>query len=308
MSRRWIDEPILQFFIFSIVVLVLTGQSPFAEDHFRVESLPKMVKQGEVFSIRAFGPASMKSVYVQFQGIRFPMAFDEQKGAYEGLVGIDVNTRPAIHPIRIVGTEEAGGIYVSPLSIKVKKVDFGVQRLSLPSSMVDLDAKTQERVSQEASQLTALFQAFREERLWKNPFIRPVKGELSGRFGVRRILNSKPRGQHTGVDLRAEEGTPVLACNNGVVALVAQLFFSGKSVILDHGGGLYSMYFHLSETMVNEGDRVNKGAMLGRVGSTGRSTKPHLHWGIRINGARVDPLSLPGVIKTAESPIKSSAR
>jgi murein DD-endopeptidase MepM/ murein hydrolase activator NlpD len=127
-----------------------------------------------------------------------------------------------------------------------------------------------------------------------------VEGKLSGAFGLSRVINGKRRNQHTGIDLQAEEGTPVLACNSGMIVLVDQLFFSGKSVVLDHGWGLFSMYFHLSETLVKEGDRVNQGAMLGRVGSTGRSTESHLHWGIRMNGARVDPLSLPGVTKTME--------
>jgi murein DD-endopeptidase MepM/ murein hydrolase activator NlpD len=158
--------------------------------------------------------------------------------------------------------------------------------------MVDLDAKTLERVNQEARKLESLFQTSRNERLWKSVFIRPVEGEISTGFGLTRIINGQQRSQHTGVDLRAEEGTSVLASNHGVVVLVDELFFSGKTVILDHGWGLYSMYFHLSEALVNEGNLVRAGAILGRVGSTGRSTGPHLHWGIRINGARVDPLSL----------------
>jgi hypothetical protein len=292
-------RPLLPLLIFTPLLLVLTGQSPYAQNHFRVESLPRVVKQGEVYPIRALGPASLKSIYVEFQGVRFPMAFGGQKGAYEGLIGIDMNTRPATYPIKIVGRDEGSGVYLSPLSLKVEKVDFGIQKLSLPSSMVDLDSKTLERVDQEARQLKALLQAFRDERLWRGAFIRPVEGELSGAFGLSRIINGRRRSQHTGIDLQAEEGTPVLACNSGMIVLVDQLFFSGKSVILDHGWGLFSMYFHLSETRVKEGDRVNRGAMLGRVGSTGRSTKPHLHWGIRMNGARVDPLSLPGVTETA---------
>jgi hypothetical protein len=282
----------LPLLIFTPLLLVLTGQSIYAQNHFRVESLPRVVMQGAVYPIRALGPTSLKSIYVEFQGVRVPMAVGEQKGTYEGLIGIDVNTRPATYPMKIVGTDEGSGVYLSPLSFKVEKVDFGVQKLSLPSSMVDLDTKTLERVNQEARQLKTLLQTSRGERLWRGTFIRPVEGELSGAFGLSRIINGKPRGQHTGIDLRAEEGTPVLACNSGMIVLVDQLFFSGKSVILDHGWGLFSMYFHLSETRVNEGDRVNKGAMLGRVGSTGRSTEPHLHWGIRMNGARVDPLSL----------------
>jgi murein DD-endopeptidase MepM/ murein hydrolase activator NlpD len=158
--------------------------------------------------------------------------------------------------------------------------------------MVDLDAKTLARVDRDAKKLEALFQTSRNEKLWERVFIRPVEGEISTGFGLTRIINGRRRSQHTGVDLRAEEGTSVLASNHGAVVLVDELFFSGKSVILDHGWGLYSMYFHLSEAFVKEGSLVRAGAILGRVGSTGRSTGPHLHWGIRINGARVDPLSL----------------
>ncbi len=292
-------RPFLWLLIFTPLLLGLTGQSTGAQNHFRVESLPKVVKQGEVYSIRAFGLISLKSLHVEFQGVRFPMAFNEEKGAYEGLIGIDMNTQPATYPIKVVGKDEGGGIYASPFSLKVEEVDFGVQKLSLPSSMVDLDKKTLERIDQETKRLTALFQVFRDERLWRGDFIRPVEGELTGAFGLRRIINEKPRSQHTGIDLEAQEGTPVLACNSGTIVLVDELFFSGKSVILDHGWGLFSMYFHLSGTQVKEGDKVNQGAVLGRVGSTGRSTNPHLHWGIRLNGARVNPLSLPGVTKTA---------
>lgn len=290
----------LWLLIFIPLFLIFTGHSADAQSHFRVEFLPKVVKQGEVYSIRAFGLTSLKSVHVEFQGVRFQMAFNQEKGAYEGLIGIDMNIRPATYPIKIVGTDEGGVVYMSPFSLKVEEVDFGVQILSLPSSMVDLDRKTLERVDQETKRLTALFQVFRGERLWRGDFIRPVEGELTGAFGLRRIINEEPRSQHTGIDLEAEEGTPVLACNSGVIVLVDELFFSGKTVILDHGWGLFSMYFHLSETQVEEGDRVNQGAVLGRVGSTGRSTNPHLHWGIRLSGARVDPLSLPGVTKTLE--------
>ncbi|MBI5969233.1 MAG: M23 family metallopeptidase [Deltaproteobacteria bacterium] len=285
-------RPFLQVLFLIPVLLLSTGKATYAKDNLRVEHLPKVVKQGEVCLIRALGPASLKSIYGEFQGERFPIAVGAKNGTYEGFIGIDMSTRPARYEIKVVATDGGSRVYSSALSLKVEKVDFGIQKLSLPSSMVDLDAKTLERVNKEARQLKALFQAFRDERLWRGAFIRPVEGEISAPFGLSRIINGQHRSPHTGIDLRAEEGTPVLACNSGMVVLVDQLFFSGKSVILDHGWGLYSMYFHLSEALVKEGDRISTGAMLGRVGSTGRSTRPHLHWGIRINGARVDPLSL----------------
>jgi murein DD-endopeptidase MepM/ murein hydrolase activator NlpD len=268
------------------------GKAAYAKNNLHVESLPNLVKQGNVCLIRALGPTPLKSIHGEFQRKRFPMAFGEPIGTYEGLIGIDLSTRPAKYKIKVVATDEESRIYSCTLSLKVERVDFGVQKLSLPSSMVDLDAKTLERVNREERQLEAVFQGFRDERLWRGAFILPVEGELSTTFGLNRIINGQRRGPHTGIDLRAEEGAPVLACNSGVIVLLDELFFSGKSLILDHGWGLYSMYFHLSEVLVKEGDRVSTGTLLGRVGSTGRSTGPHLHWGIRMNGARVDPLSL----------------
>jgi murein DD-endopeptidase MepM/ murein hydrolase activator NlpD len=274
------------------VLLITAGIAGQGEIDLRVESFPKVAKQGDVCLIRASGPASLNSIHVQFQGERFAIAFNNETGVYEGFIGIDMSTPPATYEIKVIGTDGDNRVYSSGLSLRVEKVDFGAQTLSLPPSVVDLDAKTLERVNREARKLEALFQTSQNERLWKSVFVRPVEGEISTGFGLTRIINGRRRSQHTGVDLRAEEGTSVLASNHGVVVLVDELFFSGKSVVLDHGWGLYSMYFHLSEALVKEGERVRAGAILGRVGSTGRSTGPHLHWGIRINGARVDPFSL----------------
>ncbi len=272
--------------------MLLSGAFVSAENRFHVESLPKVLKQGEIYLIRMTGGASHKSLSMEFRGARFPLAFNEQDGTYDGLLAIDLETPPSTYEVEVVAKGEGGRLPVGSFSVKVEKVDFGVQRLTLPSAMVDLDKKTLERVHQEEKRLLALFQGFREERLWEGAFIQPVEGELSGAFGFKRIINGQPRSPHTGVDLRAKEGTPVVATNRGIAVLTDFLFFSGKSVILDHGWGIYSMYFHLSEIVVKEGDRVEKGALLGRVGSTGRATGPHLHWGVRMNGARVDPLSL----------------
>jgi len=268
------------------------GMAARAENGILVESFPKVAKQGDVCLVRASGPASVKSIHGEFHGERFPMAFNNEIGMYEGLIGIDMSTSSASYEIKVIATDGDNRVYSSTLSLRVEKVDFGSQAVSLPSYMVELDAKTLERVNHEARKLEALFQTFRDGRLWEGGFILPVEGEISTGFGLNRIINGQQRSQHTGVDLRAEQGTSVLASNHGVVVLVDELFFSGKSVILDHGWGLYSMYFHLSETLVKEGNRVRSGAILGRVGSTGRSTGPHLHWGIRINGARVDPFAL----------------
>ena len=274
------------------MLLLLTVKSLNADDKLRIEAVPGMAKQGDVCLIRTSGLVSAKSVHAEFQGERSPLAPGMQSGTHEGLIGIDLSTKPATYEIKVIATDASGRGYSSPFFLKVGKGVFRTQKLSLPRSMVDLDAKTLERVNNEANRLKALFQTSRDERLWKGAFIRPLEGKLSSTFGLDRIINGQRRSPHTGVDLESEAGTPVLASNSGMVVLVDDLFFSGKSVILDHGWGLYSMYFHLSEGLLKEGDRVERGAVLGRVGSTGRSTGPHLHWAIRMNQVRVDPLSL----------------
>jgi len=120
----------------------------------------------------------------------------------------------------------------------------------------------------------------------------PVDGELGSGFGLRRIINEAPRSPHSGQDIKAAAYTPVVSSNRGKVALVGEFFFGGNSVFIDHGQGLYTMYFHLSRVNVREGDVVRRGDTVGLVGSTGRALGPHLHWGARISGARVDPLLL----------------
>ena len=290
--RSAISVRVLKIFFFVSLLLLLSGKSLNADDNLRIESIPRIAKQGDVCLIRTFGHVSPTSVHAEFQGERFPLAPGMQNGTQEGLIGIDLSTKPATYEIKVITTDVSGRSYSSPFSLKVGKGVFRTQKLSLPPSMVDLDAKTLERVNNEANRLKALFQTFRDERLWKGAFIRPLEGKLSSTFGLDRIINGQRRSPHTGVDLESEAGTPVLASNSGMVVLADDLFFSGKSVILDHGWGLYSMYFHLSETLFKEGDRVERGDALGRVGSTGRSTGPHLHWAIRMNQVRVDPLSL----------------
>ena len=167
-----------------------------------------------------------------------------------------------------------------------------MQRLTLPKDKVDLDAKTLVRVRAEQRQVREVLKAVTENRLWRGGFVKPLDGDVSGAFGRKRLINGQPRSPHSGEDISAPSGTDVVAMNNGLVRLTVDHFFSGKGVFVDHGLGLHSMYFHLSEVLVKEGQAVRRGQLIGRVGSTGRATGAHLHWGVRLNGARVNPYAL----------------
>jgi murein DD-endopeptidase MepM/ murein hydrolase activator NlpD len=159
--------------------------------------------------------------------------------------------------------------------------------------MVDLDPETERRAVSEGERLRTLYQTITAERLWRGRFVRPVAGtEAPTGFGSRRIINGQPRAPHSGSDYAAERGTPVVAANGGRVALVADFFFPGRLVAVDHGLGLYTLYFHLDSVAVTDGELVDRGQYLGTVGATGRATGPHLHFGVQLAGSRIDPAAL----------------
>lgn len=212
----------------------------------------------------------------------------KQKEWY-GFLGVDLKSAPKAYPL-IVQALPSGA--ERRVQVQVKSKDYGERRLTLPREMVDLDAPTLERVKREAEVLRGVLEAAPSTPHWRGPFLRPCDGEVVGTFGRRSVINEQPRSPHSGVDLRGETGTPVKAVNHGRVTLTCDHFFSGLSVVIDHGGGIHSLYFHLDRIRVQEQDRVKRGEVIGTVGSTGRSTGPHLHFGVRVNGARVNPLRL----------------
>lgn len=225
------------------------------------------------------------------------LASNDQKTVWYGLIGVDLKARPGQYKILVIILPSG---HKKHLKIKIVEKDYGVRRLTLPKKMVDLDAETLKRVIKESRMMKSLWHAPPPTPIWSGAFLRPIPGKLVGPFGRRSIINDQPRSPHSGVDLKGKRGTPIKAANNGKVALIGNHFFSGKSVVIDHGGGIQSMYFHLDKIMAKEGQTIIKGQVIGLVGSTGRSTGPHLHWGMRVNGARVDPLMLTGLSQQIE--------
>jgi murein DD-endopeptidase MepM/ murein hydrolase activator NlpD len=180
------------------------------------------------------------------------------------------------------------------VAVRVGAYPYPVQELTLPRRQVDLSAEDLERVRRESRDIGRLWRRAGERRftLPLHPPLDPLPE--GGRFGSRRIINGQPRSPHSGADYSAPAGEPVLAAADGVAALVDEHFFAGRSVFIDHGDGLISMYFHLSAIEVEQGETVSRGQVIGRVGSSGRATGPHLHFGLRWHRARVDPVLLLG--------------
>ena len=222
---------------------------------------------------------------------------DGDKSSWIGFLAVDLFQEPGFYTgiVKVEGKEQEFSF-----QIKVLLKDYGTRRLSLPKKMVDPDSETLKRVKIESEKMAALWEAQGGYPVWEGPFLRPVPGKVIGTFGRKSVINDQPRSPHSGVDMRGRKGSPVKAANHGKVILTGDHFFSGKSIVLDHGGEILSMYFHLDKILVKTGDMVEKGQIIGLIGSTGRATGPHLHFGVRIDGARIDPLRLIAISKELE--------
>ena len=255
----------------------------------RVE--PASPRQGEVAVVFVAGARGAREVEGSLGGR--PLHFFPHGKEYAALAGIDLEVRPDKVAWRVGVVDARGVARAAAGSLVIRSREFRVQRLTLPKPMVDLDPEAERRAATEAGRLRTLYQTVNPERLWHGRFARPVGGDDPGEgFGWRRIINGQPRMPHSGVDFAAERGAPVMAANRGRVALVADFFFAGRLVVLDHGLGLYTLYFHLDRADVAEGTLVERGEPIGVVGATGRATGPHLHWGAQLGASRVDPLGL----------------
>ena len=212
--------------------------------------------------------------------------FNPSRESLKAIVGIDLSVVPGKYEMEI---SAAGN--TMRRSVRVVKKKYGLQRLTLPKDMVELTPENEARVEREQHKMSAIWPN-ESELVWAGNFSNPLEGEIVTQFGVKRIINKILKNPHSGVDVSGKEGDPVHAPNNGIVTLVDDQFYSGNSVVLDHGQGIYTMFFHLSKILVNAGQKVKKGEVIALVGSTGRSTGAHLHWGARVQGAKVDPLEL----------------
>ena len=265
------------------VMLVSLSSFSVAEARPRITLSPARVGPGDLMVAtvtRATG-----TVEGTFDGK--PVFFVAVKNAYKAIIGIDLKAEPGKYPLELT----VNGKRFSR-TVRVRKKMYPVQRLTLPKDKVELSPEDEARVEREQKELAAVWPVA-SPRLWNGNFLDPLPGkEITTRFGLNRIINDIPKNPHTGVDLAAEAGEPVRAPNDGIAVVVEEQFFSGNSVILDHGQGIYTMFFHLSQASVRQGQTVHKGDIIGLTGATGRVTGPCLHWGTRIMGARVDPLEL----------------
>ena len=281
--------------VLAFLVLALTaGQICLsaAEPTLEIGHRARSVQPGEVvvLEVRSSEPAVTVRATAFGSTIRFFP--DPTAGVWRGVVGIDLETAPADYPVAVRASLANGETARTAYVLSVVPKEFPTRHLSVNPSFVNPPAEVIDRIQREAARQAEIFQTSTTERHWEGGFLRPVPGDSTSSFGRRSVYNGEPRSPHSGTDFRAGRGTPIAAPNAGTVVLADDLYFSGNVVIIDHGWGLYSYFAHLSSVDVEEGETVERGQQVGQVGATGRVTGPHLHWTVRLNDARVDPLSL----------------
>lgn len=258
----------------------------------RVEVSGRTFQPGEALAVAVEGNASMKKAAVHFMEKKYPMFSAGQPEEFITVIGLDIGVPAGSHPLRVRIDYHNGSVEMANSRIVVKEKQFPVKELWVDEDYVTPPSEQTARIRRESRLLQSLYKQWTEDWLGDGNFMLPVNGEAFPNFGERRIFNNKPRSSHSGVDISATTGTPVAASNSGRVVLAEDLYFAGNTVIIDHGLGIFSLYCHFSEILVDKGSDIGKGDLIGKIGATGRVTGPHLHWGIKIQGDRVDPFSL----------------
>lgn len=209
------------------------------------------------------------------------------------LLGVDLEKAPGKYEWKISWNGPEGMAMTCSASVTVRKGQFRTESLKVDNQFVQPDAQQQKRAEEDQKKMKVIYDTVTPERLWEGKFRLPLKDVTTGgNFGRRRILNGQPRSPHAGVDFPAASGTPVFAAQSGKVVLAEELYYSGNTVVIDHGYGIFTMYAHLSEIGVQPGQNVAVSREIGKVGATGRVTGPHLHWGLTIAHARVNGMDI----------------
>jgi murein DD-endopeptidase MepM/ murein hydrolase activator NlpD len=272
------------------VALTFSGTDAFGDDAIQLATDARSMRQGEVVVFTATTPQPVDTMRARAFDRDLP-TFQLDATRWRALLGIDVDTKPGSYEVSFEATS-AGHTITATTQLNVTAGEFGRRVLKVDDAFVNPPQPVVARIRREAAEVEQLWMQSEPRRLWDTGFVRPVPGRTNGAFGSRSVFNGQARQPHGGADFLSPAGTPIQAPNGGRIVLARDLYFTGNTVVIDHGLGVFSLLAHLSVMDVHQGELVTQGQTIGRVGATGRVTGPHLHWAVRMNGARVDPVAL----------------
>ena len=266
-------------------------------------SLAFNIENVEVSDYKIANGKTTLLVFIAQKGIKYKSVSMGKKTFQIFTIKNDITKKYALIPfsyyekpenkIAYINYEEENRLKEETLFLKVVDGNYEKEEIKVSSSKVNPKSlEVKNRISKEYKEAMKIYNTVSSQSYIKTKFIQPMKSKITSSFGKARVYNGSLKGYHSGTDYRAKIGTPVLAVNDAKVVLVKKRFYSGGTVLLDHGEGIYTCYFHMSKFNVTKGDIVKKGELLGLSGKSGRVTGPHLHFSARINGVQVDPLQL----------------
>jgi len=263
-----------------------------------VRAQPTRLVNGSPALFQVKPPARLESLHATWLGHDIPFSFDAKSRMWYALAGVSLETTPGTYAIELTGETKAGKTPGEKLSFgrkfaiargKYPKIEV---KLSVEGKFTEPNPEQQKQIEEGQQTKKDYLNRVTPEREWSGPFATPADAAISDVFGSQRIFNGKTSSPHLGLDFRVPSGTSVAAMNDGTVLLARPLYFEGNFVVLDHGQGLLTLYLHLSEFKVKEGEQVKRGQVVGLSGGTGRATGPHLHVAVRWQGTYLDPASL----------------
>jgi murein DD-endopeptidase MepM/ murein hydrolase activator NlpD len=263
-----------------------------------VHAQPTRLVNGAPVLFQVKPPARLGSLNATWLGHELSFSFDAKSKTWFTLAGISLETAPGTYPLELAGETVAGKLASQKISFsrkflvakgKYPKIEV---KLSVESKFTEPSPEQQKQIQGGQEIKKDYLSRVTPEREWSGKFAEPAVAAISDVFGSQRIFNGKTSSPHLGLDFRVPSGTPVEAMNEGTVLLARPLYFEGNFVVLDHGQGLLTLYLHLSEFKVKEGDHVKRGHVIGLSGGTGRATGPHLHVAVRWQGTYLDPAKL----------------
>ena len=280
--------------LFASLALSAASASP------AVTLAPAAARPGDAVLVRVAGAAAEPSGTAAGRKLRFWRAGDE----WRALAALPCELSPGIIPVRV----QAGGAEETA-DLEVVEPGFEVHSLTLANKYVEPPASVRKRMAGDTQAFTKAFSQPFAPPLFAERFDWPRRAPTGGRFGDQRVLNGKKRSVHYGLDISGPRGAPIAAANDGEVVAVRDAYMSGNTVVLWHGADLYTVYFHMDRVDVRPGQKVRRGDILGALGSTGRATGPHLHWGVKVGGLYVDPESILAIdFARGEAPRRTEPR
>ena len=267
-----------------------TMVSPTDEGEVTINSEYRSLCQGEIIKICLQSPVPV-SATLSLDGRKYTFIPNRDTLRYFTMIALGLDMKPGIY--NAVHLEFSRGAKKDiSFKLAVSRKTFPSKRIKVARRFTSPTPADMKRIKAEKEMLGRIYSISTSNWLGDGRFIMPVKGSISGVFGERRVFNRGFVSRHRGIDIRSPRGTSIKASNSGEVVLARDLYFSGNTVIINHGIGLFSIYCHMSKTIVRKGAFVDKGEVIGYTGSTGRSTGPHLHWGLKLVDNYADPLSI----------------